>query len=525
MTKCSEYSDDEAVPMLEIGNDDYVSKHSSDDSTTTSSTKLNDATFNLLREGKELIAIAMPTIVVQFGTFFLYPQCASAIGRHLDSNALGAFSLGSLSGNMTCVSIIIGTLTASETLQPRAFGLRQYNEVGMLAIRGFFMCFISLLLPVTALVTRSDRILVTFGQDEDASALASQWIKVYILSIPSLLSFRVTQRFLACQNIVMPCVFGSAIGCFLLHPFILKWTLRNFGFIGSSWAIVITQSIQFLLCISFTAWTGSYEEKTWPGLTLPFIAEALSFDQLAKYAKLSVGGVLSLSEWWFWESICFIAGKFGLVDLCVHTISYQLIPIAFMIPLGISIGMIVRLGNLLPVDVNGAKRLAAYTMIFTVILAILVSAIIYQNQKWIVSLFTTDEIVIKGCEIIWTKLCIYNILLWIFCVSRSILNALGLQWRTAVTMFCVLWCATIPFIQYSCVNRKDGFYLMWNILPWSYAALNVGLTICYVTADWETIATKISVTDQSVTKGHSEGSCDDITASAEDGKRITPKQG
>mmetsp|Transcript_5325 Transcript_5325/g.10148 ORF Transcript_5325/g.10148 Transcript_5325/m.10148 type:complete len:500 (-) Transcript_5325:2299-3798(-) len=486
---------EEAVIFLQDENDEYFPNCTDDSNTIIRNSRSRDISFSLAREGKELITIAMPSIVVQLGAFLLYPQCASSIGRHLNSDALGAFSLGSLSGNMTCVSIIIGTLTASDTLQPRAFGLRQFNEVGLLAIRGFFMCSISLLLPITVLLTGSESILTTLGQDEQSSALASQWIKVYILSVPALLSFRVTQRFLACQNIVMPCVFGSVISCFLLHPFILKWAIENFGFIGSSWAIVITQSIQFFLCISFTVLTGTYEKETWPGLTFPIIAEALRFDQLARYAKLSFGGILSLSEWWFWESICFIAGKFSLIDLCVHTISYQLIPVAFMIPSGISIGLIVRLGIILPVTVSGAKRLTAYTMIFTVILATAVSAIIYLNQKFIVSLFTTDEIVIEGCEKIWTKLCIYNILLWIFCINKAILNALGLQWRTAVTMCLVLWCATIPTIQYNCVNIKDGFYLMWSMLPWSYAALNVGLIFSYVTADWEATSSKISKND------------------------------
>ena len=51
--------------------------------------------------------------------------------------------------------------------------------------------------------------------------------------------------------------------------------------------------------------------------------------------------------------------KNDVVELCFHTVSYQLIPIAFVILLGISIGLNVRLGVLLPVNLNGAKLLAA----------------------------------------------------------------------------------------------------------------------------------------------------------------------
>lgn len=450
------------------------------------------AAFNVFHEARKLIAIAIPSVIVQLGTFFLYPQCASAIGRHLGSESLAAFSLGSLSGNMTCVSIIIGTLTASETLQPRAFALKHYHEVGILAIRGLFMCVISLIVPIVLLVTRADAIFRTLEQDENASLLASQWIRVYVFSVPALLLFRVTQRYLACQNIVMPCAFGSAVGCFLLHPFILKWALKRFGFIGSSWAIVITQTLQLCLCIIFMITTGSYEKNTRPALNVSTISVALSPEQLAMYARLSIGGIFSLSEWWFWESICFMAGRFSLLDLCIHTISYQLIPIAYMIPSGISIGLTVRLGNLLPVDVNAAKLMAGYTMIAVMFLGSAVSTFIYMNQRWLVSMFTADDEVIHGCQTIWMKLCIYNFFLWVFCINKAILSALGLQWRTAITMFVVLWCVTIPSILYTCINQKDGFYRMWSILPWAYSVLNICLTICYLTADWRCLASKIS---------------------------------
>jgi len=180
-----------------------------------------------------------------------------------------------------------------------------------------------------------------------------------------------------------------------------------------------------------------------------------------------------------------------LVEFCVHTVTYNLIPVTFMIPLGISIGLSVRMGVLLPINVDGAKRLAACTMLFTTALAIMVSCILYKYQTWIVSMFTTDEAVFEGCEKIWLKLCVYNVLLYIFCISRGILSALGFQWRTAATMIVILWCGTIPIIVHYCVGNNGGFYLMWKILPWCYVVLNVGLTICYATADWNQIAEDI----------------------------------
>ena len=117
----------------------------------------------------------------------------------------------------------------------------------------------------------------------------------------------------------------------------------------------------------------------------------------------------------------------------------------------------------------------------------------YRCREWIVSVFTTDKEVEEGCRRIWVSMCVYNILLWYFCVSRGILSALGLQWRTAANMFVVLWVLTIPAIVYSCVYEQKGYYYMWKMVPLSYTILNAGLTITYMSADWEAIGARIKL--------------------------------
>ena len=178
-------------------------KHTNTNTRLTGNTSVGTS-VNFCNEVRLLLNIALPTVILQFCTYIIYPQCASAVGRNLGTEALGAFSLGSLSGNLTCISLVIGTLSASETLQPRAFGLNLYREVGVLAIRGLLMCFFTLFFPMLLLYTSANDVFDRLGQDMEASYLASAWIKVYVFSVPSLVIFRVIQRYLACQNIVLP---------------------------------------------------------------------------------------------------------------------------------------------------------------------------------------------------------------------------------------------------------------------------------------------------------------------------------
>lgn len=91
------------------------------------------------------------------------------------------------------------------------------------------------------------------------------------------------------------------------------------------------------------------------------------------------------------EVVCFLVGSFGIVPFCVHTIVYNSLPLLFMIPTGIGIGLTVRTGTELPKSAKKAKMMAAWCMGFTVILAMIVSLLLYHIRIPIVSLFTNDE--------------------------------------------------------------------------------------------------------------------------------------
>ena len=484
------------------------------------------SSFDAIYELTQLFQIALPTVAVQFYTHIIFPITASYVGRNLSTDDMAAFSLASLSGNLTCISIIIGTLSASETLQPRAFAVRDYEKVGVLALRGFIMCLVMLSIPVTFLMTCVVPIYEWLGQDPNVSMLSNQWIHAYIWSVPFILCFRVIQRFLASQSIVLPCVIGASISSLIVHPLLLRFWITNFEFEGSAMSIVMTQSIQLILTILYVKYTKSYVEGTWSGINNWRVWKKV-FDRkgLMTYASLSLGGVFSLSEWWYWECICFVAGRLGVIPLCVHSVTYQILPLVYMIPLGISIGFSVRIGQLLPVNVEKAKTLTVFTMLTVIMIALAVTSFLYYNEEWIVSLFTKDESVKEGCRLIWPHVCMYMLGSYIFCLNCGILRALGLQWRMGMTIVIVFWCFSLPSIIYFCIYRiediqddyyredsyptgLDGLVTMWEIFFWSYIVVDIGLILCYTTVDWNEIGKQAAL---SMTRKEREGLDDNLS--------------
>lgn len=181
-------------------------------------------------------------------------------------------------------------------------------------------------------------------------------------------------------------------------------------------------------------------------------------------------------------------GSFGIVPLCVHTIAYNLVPLLFMIPLGISIGLTVRMGSVISTDVKKAKLMAAWCMGFTIVVAAVVSSLLYQFRIPIAKLFSDDPEVIQGCQEIWPKLCCYVFIIYIFGINSAILRALGLQWRMAAIIFVCLWLGTLPAIVIFAIQKQGGLDAVWSILPCFYILMQILLAASYLTLDWDKIS-------------------------------------
>ena len=457
-------------------------------------------TFHLWKEMLLLLEIAAPAVVVQFSVLFIFPQTASAVGKSLGTEALAGFSLGSLVGNLTIVSVMTGALTAADILLPRAWGAKNYQEIRILVIRSLFICTIILVIPVIPLFTSMEWIFDKMGQDKDASHLAAEWIRIFLIGVPSTPLFRVAQSFLNSQNQVYPMVFASIVASYVFHPVFLNTLIPAFGENGSALAISMTQWVMVGLLFLYVKIRPVDEPQTYPKFDTTSISKALTPQPLLDFVSLSLGGVISLSEWWLWETVCFIVGTFGVVPLVVHSIAYNLVPLLFMPTLGIQIGLTVRMGHIIAYDTAKAKLLTTWCMIFTVAFGAILSTVLYIFRVEIAMIFTDDMEVVEGCKAIWGKLSVYIFVLHIFGINSAILRVLGLQWRMAMIIFGFLWFVVLPAILYFAVHKGGGLDTVWTILPIFYTIMQVLLALSYLLEDWEAIGREIH------RRAHGEGS-------------------
>mmetsp|Transcript_14963 Transcript_14963/g.21838 ORF Transcript_14963/g.21838 Transcript_14963/m.21838 type:complete len:223 (-) Transcript_14963:843-1511(-) len=194
--------------------------------------------------------------------------------------------------------------------------------------------------------------------------------------------------------------------------------------------------------------------------------------------------------------MCFTAGRLGIVPLCAHTIAYNLLPVLYMIPLGTSIGVSVRLGSALAednCDPYRAKCIASWAMGFIIVLGGVLSLLLHFFERLIVSLFTTDEAVFELCSKIWHYVAIHNFNLYIYGINGGILRALGYQWHMAGVIVVILWLITLPIVLRVSIRRGGGIKAMWSIMPYVYGVQNVVLASIYICSDWRKRGKKLQI--------------------------------
>ena len=451
---------------------------------------MNRQKLSVWQEARQMMNLTVPTVIVQIGSTLPPLLIASCVGKQLGSVYLDAFTLASLTGNLCTLALISGLNSASDTLSPQAFGAGNYNELGLLAIRGFTVTMLFVIPINLVLILFMEKILLAFGQDPELSFLASQWYQIYVMALPFYALYTTVWKFLSAQEIMVPLVVVLLLTLFML-PGLLKILLPLFGFAGSALAILIYQLSQVVLLLGYLWWHKPHQEGTWPGLGAWKVA--LQWQPFKSYLSLGMGGILSASEWIYWEVLGLLVGTLGQTSLAVHTVPTQVIAMAFMLPLGIGIALSIRLGQTLPRSVKRAKRLVAWTFGFTTCLVTIVSASLHVFRASIFQIFTTEQEILDGCDRIWPQVVVYSWTLSIFALCMGVASGLGMQWTLGAITFLCLWVLGLPGLWFFAIHREGGIEMAWNWIYPPYVAMDAILVLKFYFADWDAISHSIRI--------------------------------
>lgn len=121
---------------------------------------------------------------------------------HLGTKELAAASLGSMTANVTALSIIQGFVTALDTLCPQAWTSSNPKAMSLHCMRTTLIIGL-ILIPQFLILWNAHAILVLLKQDPQVAMLAGQYLKIISFGLPGYAIFEISRRWLQAQNLML----------------------------------------------------------------------------------------------------------------------------------------------------------------------------------------------------------------------------------------------------------------------------------------------------------------------------------
>ncbi|KAK3256336.1 hypothetical protein CYMTET_34520 [Cymbomonas tetramitiformis] len=439
-----------------------------------------------------LFKLAWPMILT-FVASFLLPMITIVVVGHLGEDALAGTALGMMTANVTGFSMIVGLLSGMDTLCSQAFGAGHYELVGIHTQRAVLICLLCAV-PISLLwVSGVGPLLRIAGQDPDLIEHAVSFTRILVFGLPAYISIESNKRFLQTQNVVVTIMVVHAL--FVVPHATLCWFLVYYlelGFIGAPISLVVTfwgVAISLLLC---TIFGQLYKPETWGGIA---IRQVLIPAKLWEYLRLGIPGMLMLAlEWWSFEFMAFEAGNIGVAPFAAHSMAAQIVPLAFMVTLGMSVAISVRVGHLLGEgSADMARRLGKISLAVVAALAVVVATSLACLTRQVGTVFTEDADVNVEFRRVFPHVCIFIFFDYFQGSAQGVARGTGQQAKGAWIVVIGNYCIGLPLGFVLTFHFGYGIRgLWWGMIAGYCAVMFLFSYLLFGWLDWEDSAKEAS---------------------------------
>ncbi|XP_022347195.1 multidrug and toxin extrusion protein 2 isoform X3 [Enhydra lutris kenyoni] len=368
-----------------------------------------------------LFVLSGPLFLFQVLTFMIH-VVSSVFCGHLGKLELASVTLSVAFVNVCGVSIGLGLSSACDTLMSQSFGSPNKKHVGVILQRGTLVLLLCCF-PCWALFLNTQQILLLFRQDPAVSRLTQEYVLIFIPALPAFFLYVLLAKYLQNQGIVWPQVFSGIVGNCIngLANYILVSMLR-LGVRGSAFASTLSFFVQTIFLFLYIVLKKLHLE-TWAGWSSQCLQDWGPFFSLAIPSMFMV-----CVEWWAYEIGSFLMGLISMLDLSGQAILYELATIVYMIPLGLSNAVCVRVGIALgAADTAQAKRSAISGMLCTVGTSLVVAILLSLLKNKLGPIFTNDEEVIALVNKVLPVYIVFQLFEAVCCVYGGVLRGTGKQ--------------------------------------------------------------------------------------------------
>ena len=340
---------------------------------------------------------------------------------HLGADHLAAIALGLASMIMVFMGLV-GILQGMSPLAGHHFGARKYEKIGFELSQclwlAFFLCFVGMpLLGCTDIWTN-------LAQAQGAvKEMAAQYLLISMVGLPAALGGRAFVALNAAVSRPKVTMYVSLAMVVLKAPLNAVFMYGWFGFdaLGGAGAAL---SSTILTWLSFFVYIYVWKKDSF--YELMRCSRFYGPDPRAMWAQLKIGIPIGLSTFFEVSSFTLMAifiSRFGAVTVSAHQIVANITSMCYMIALSIGISCTVLVSQCLGAGwASVAEKATKKCLLIAVSIATLVALTLFFGRGFLLSLYTSDDTVIR----IGYSLIIFGVLYHVFdamqCVSSFALR-------------------------------------------------------------------------------------------------------
>lgn len=429
--------------------------------------------MQLFHESRLTLRLALPLMIGQLSQMLLGVADTLMVG-HLGVRDLAALTFANALFYVPFV-FGIGLLTGISVSTSNAYGARDGSRVRGSCRHGLYLAgLLGLLIAVGAWMLSNH--LEIFGQPAGVTTRSVVFFRIIMISIlPGLGSIALKNHADALSRPWPP--FWIFLGGVVLNVG-LNWVLiygklgcPALGFEGAAWATLISR---ICILIAMAIWLlnakGMREWMPYRWLRKPHFGDLRSV--------LSVGfpaSIQMLCEVTAFSMAGLFMGRFGATALAAHQVAITLASTAFMIPLGLSMALTVRMGE---TDGAGAKqRLKAIAIsgwALAIIYSLLAATIFLVFGRFLATVFIEEPEVVALAQSLLVIVGVFQLVDSFQVVSAAMLRGLRDAKVTALMGFIAYWIVGLPVSAGLAFSLHFGAVGVW----WGLA---VGLTAACTT--------------------------------------------
>ncbi len=297
----------------------------------------------------QLAQMALSTIdVILLGRLGPEAVAAGALAVNL-YNAFMLFGVGVMSATMPMIARERGRMAHSVRDVRRTF--RQIPWVAA-----------TIALPIWAVLWHGEAIFVTLGQDPALGHDAARILNVLMWSLLPFFAFVGLRGFAAAmERPLWTLVIGllavpvnAAVGAVLIFGL---FGAPRLGVVGAGWATVAASTFMFVALAVVLTFERRFRRYRLFGRFWRF--DAVRWRDFLRLG-LPIGTMIAFESTIF-NAAAFLAGLFGTATLAAHAVTLQIAALAFMIPLGLSQAVTIRVGAAFGRDDRPGIFLAGWT--------------------------------------------------------------------------------------------------------------------------------------------------------------------